>query len=1140
MTNPLLDDGAATPPPPTARRRRGRQIALVAGCAIIGLMFLVVLLQIGGEETPANDPAAIDLDVIDLVTPEGLNDDDRAGRGMNMDGQDIGLVYGGWIQATDKDDPTRVTQQYRCTRLDPDPPGFTEGWVRMENPQAELFLDNGRILTLEGDSALVHTPEGEMESGTLSGDVLIKLFEPVDGRPVDTSADRPTLIMATPEASFDNYLGEVSCPLGIRVSAPSAEFLGGDMRLLVNDQTQRISMVINEVDSIRFVDAERVAAAPAPVANEPAAAANADGDPGRVADGPTTPTPAAPSPPAADFYRLVMTEDVMIEQGDLTTGRRVIGDRLDLIFSFESDTLGEATALGPARPDRRSARRGKGADVSHLRADHTRSDVWTDGRRGVRPLTTTIVSLAIGASAAQAVPTTSLTPAPSATDTYVRCSGPLVLTPLAPDDPDRPARPDDSYLTITGNPVRASDLGDDVHAVGERLFYDTRTRRAELHGSETGLMQLVASDLHAAAPMLWITPDDGRAGLAGTGWMKVSSATSPPPPSRDALMQQWRTAVATAEAVREGRDQPAPAPDPVPASPQRTLHITWTEGVNLTFAESGGDESSRRIREAVFNGDVDVEGRDFALDAARMTVGFDEAGSSESDIRSILAEGAVRAENLGEAGVIACRTLTLDLTPVNGEPAPDRMLAVGDVMAADASQTIWTNRLEVTFDPAAPREMTDRDLAGAPDRSLRNVDAKTVRADGGVQVLLPDGERIFADELDGDVPAGRVELRGENVLIVRDDVVIDRGREILVIDPGDQGEPTAEWKGPGTFTLFNQAVQPASRERLDPDEIRRRVGASRSTARIDWSEQMRYDGRGENGAATVEFRGAVDGQADPSALEHHEVRARTLTLGLSPSVRGPEAAPPNTPADTPETAGEKDPLKGRSIRTMIAKGDATVESRTWEQEDRSDAPRIFAVSGQHIEHDQVTEQSRVVGDGKLVIQDLRGVDPGEAQPAATGLSGKGLSRFTWSQDLHIDPIGDERFRMEMNGDVQLLHQAADGRAAALTGETLRCRYRRIDGGADREEDTLGLSGAAEIERITGAGGVIVRTPERDIDCDEFIYDADTQLAQIIGRPDRPAVIMTRGGIEPVRVVRAVWNLRNDVVTVESGVGGAGG
>ena len=118
----------------------------------------------------------------------------------------------------------KLEQQYSAERIDPLP----DGWLQMRRPRAMIYLAGGTHRDLaRRESGLVNVPQQAIESGTLTGDVVIRLFVPQGSQPIeDRHFSKPEVIVRTEEASFDNMLGEIRCNKSIRIDAEGVSFAG--------------------------------------------------------------------------------------------------------------------------------------------------------------------------------------------------------------------------------------------------------------------------------------------------------------------------------------------------------------------------------------------------------------------------------------------------------------------------------------------------------------------------------------------------------------------------------------------------------------------------------------------------------------------------------------------------------------------------------------------------------------------------------------------------------------------------------------------------------------------------------------------------------------------------------------------------
>ena len=82
-----------------------------------------------------------------------------------------------------------------------------------------------------------------------------------------------------------------------------------------------------------------------------------------------------------------------------------------------------------------------------------------------------------------------------------------------------------------------------------------------------------------------------------------------------------------------------------------------------------------------------------------------------------------------------------------------------------------------------------------------------------------------------------------------------------------------------------------------------------------------------------------------------------------------------------------------------------------------------------------------------------------------------------------------------------------------------------------------LGGPAEIVRIRGKGRVFIRTPEHDVECEEFDYNVDTGIAMLRAAPGRVVTVQTKSATTPIRAERVLWDLRSGRLRILGGEGG---
>ena len=699
-----------------------RAALIAAAVIVVGLGIVVILNRDNADEAAARTTSPVP--IVDLV-PEPLASDEirTAGSGLATDGAMPDLDAGGWIQIVDRD-TGKLAQQYRFTRLDPTPEGLPANWVRMDQPRAELYLTDNRVVRLSGDSAVVHLPHRVLESGSLTGNVVIEVFEPPPGRLLDDTRDDPILVVHAPEAAFDNVMGEVSCPDRFRVESPSMEFLGSGLSLLINDQTKpvRASMEIAHLEFARF--AQRPARPRAPTPRPAGEAQTSPGtNTGTGATGTPAPTKDTQGTAAVQYYQLTLRDNVKIQEG--IGIRTATGDSLVVLFTSESEGFNAAatpTASVPASP-----------------VPPWQTPAW---------LTTAVfgrldADIAVEPqSLASSFSDRSIAPPITGTDIYVTCTGGLSLVPV--DDPTITARlasPRDSWMRLNGDPVVLVDRAQDARAVCDHLVYRGLQQTIRLVGSPTNPLSITTAQMDAGGETFWV--HQAAAGFEGPGWL-----TSRPGGQSDA--QQVR--------------------------------VTWSDALDLDFLEASSASAGAlgSLRRAAFRGDVVAasEGTALACDE-HLVLDLETDAHGTTTPTLMTATGNVRASDPQQTmwsdslkatflkpsdrsphAAPAATDAPLPETTIGSGIRVDEITANGNVQVLRADGTrVFADRLHGNA-AGGTVALTGRDVAIALKQWLIDRGHR-ITLDKASGVALWDGPgvaRMFADDL----PVGadeRIDLR---------------------------------------------------------------------------------------------------------------------------------------------------------------------------------------------------------------------------------------------------------------------------------------------------------------------------------------------------------------------------------------------
>lgn len=1106
--NSTADRTDPSAPRPIAAPRRKTYALIGVGCCVAAVLLIVIFKidntprRSGGTPTPPN--------LVELLPPERLNTDDvtnnQAPIGQNL--TQLG-AENTWIQTT-RDG--RLAQQYRFASHDPNPEDLPPGWSKVRKPEIQFFMSDDRVLTLESETALLRIKGELLESGHMTGRVVIRMYRHPAGRAFDPGFATPELEVQTPEAVYDNMQGEIRCDGSVDVQTVNAHLPGNKLRVQINEVDSRIEWLrLETVGEIRLASLEQDGDTTSEQ-TPPAEATTSRTLANHSAEQPLSPRQGADSARpsvAVSYYRLTLNKNIHVQQGDSESGWVADGDDLHVIFALESRTLGPTLS-------RRDSRK------THAVAPTTTTA--SDQVRNVpaHPVGV-IASLAIGSGPLEE--NIGLFQ-PSTNDIIITCGDGLTMTPLS--DPAKfPSSTEEARIELVGSPLRMRSHADQANVTGRLLTYHSARERMEVHGSREYPLVFNSPQLQGEGNLFWLVRANHTAGFAGEGWL---------------LLRE------TADTTRSNGPQPTPS-----QSTADHVRIQWTDRVELAFDSTANDanrsDSIGSLRKAAFVGNVEVTTDEMFMRADDMTVTLPPR-SAQSDmtvasgspperdqsIESILANGSVRALMLPDQGSLACNTLHLQfMQSADGRPSPSSMSATGDVAAVDQDrQTVWADRLEIAF--LSPEELASAGITATSEPSLsvqhRSARVKSLQATDNVQILLADGARAFADRLEHEAAANSVALIGRDVMIVNGRAVIHRGTR-LELNTANQ---SALWPGGGRFAYFAQDVTASDPVRMNRPVVEHINGHDNPIqVRATWAESMSFDGTLNDGAGSLTLTGKVEAESKPTALEHNTLISRALTMQF---IRAEESSNTDAPRADVGADGALNTSK-RQLKLFIAEGDAKLESRTWLNEDHSDKPRVFYLAGPTVTYDDQTLEATVPGGGELLVRDERITDPPpadavhpEAANESMPFSGKGTTLFRWNDHLNMKRQAGALYDIDMVGAVQVRHMAIDKTVSTVTAQQLSATVERAGTAAPAEQGgaTLDLGGTMELRRLRGNGGIYLRSPTREVDCEDFEYNYTTGIAEMNALPGRTVMMKTAGNPNPLRAARVVWNILEDKIS----------
>jgi hypothetical protein len=1055
----LNDPNSHHAPPPPIKSNRARVIVLAVAGAIVAIILIAVAFNI--DRNASQRQRRENPKVVELIPPGELDRDSASGdfNRITTNLSELG-AENTWIQTT-RDG--KLAQQYRFASHEPNPEGLPPGWSKVHRPQIQIFMSDDRVLTLQSQTALLRATSRNLESGKMTGNVVIRLYEVHEGQAF-AADDAPVMEAMTEEASFDNIQGEIRCDGAIDIQTPTAHLPGHGLRVHINEVANRIEWLrLEQVQTIRLAaieEDENESEASTSPANHPRTT-----DRQRRADSDRPRQPRGQQAQIA-FYRLTLQNKVHVQQRGQRMEWSADGDNLHITFSMRGAMLDQTAATRP-----------------------------TSQTQSAASLTSAIIAFAIAATPGDSI---SGLFTPSDDDIFITCGGGMTMVPLGNADV-RPPSPDETHLELVGAPAQLRSVSDAIDIRCQSMGYLTKQQRIIVKGTPATPARLDAPQAKGEFTEFWLNRLKHVGGFVGAGWMILRERSDPA--ITDALLKD--------------------------------LRIEWQDQVDLTFdpapVQDDARESFGRLRTAAFAGKVNVLSEELMMNADAMTVTLPARVEGESNdqrtLESIVANGKVHAVSLADEGSLACEHLDVRfIRTETGQTIPERLSATGEVMAQDRDQQIiWCDQMDVDFEPALASVDAGAESAHARTRT------KTMVAEGNVQARLQDGVRAFGDRMEA-TGEQLIVLTGSDVMVLRDRGAIHGGKRLEL----HKADMSAEWAGAGQFTYFATAIasdDPARIERPALDAIDLAVNPIHT--RATWTQSMHYDGTINDGAGALKLTGNVLGDSRPSALEHNTLKSLSLTLQFARIADNvPEAQTPAAQRNERSVIGQGK----RDLKLFIAEGNAEIESHTWLMADHSDVSRVFFISGPYIEYDDQTFEAKVNGEGALLVRDERPQAPAENEADAHSRSfdAKGTTQFKWTDHLHMTRIDGPLYQIQMIGDVSAIHESLDKSRSWMRGQQLVAVVERTATAAavePKREAAFDLGGAMELRKITGAGGIVINTPAREITTDSIDYDYPTGVAALIANQGNTVFVKTTGNPHPIRAQSMSWNLREDKITV---------
>lgn len=642
-----------------------------------------------------------------------------------------------FVQIVDKHDPTRLEAEIRADRSDP----LRAGVYSLTRPRAVLFLRDGRTALIQaarGETTLSQSGSGgRPQQGTLTGDVVVRLYPPTPGRGPDPARDRPLATLRTPVLTFDSALGRLEMPEAIDAGGDAFSFSGTGLIVLFNEPQRRVEQVHLDMLTGPLVVKPAGRAAAEPTTPAPPAS------PGTAP--PAAPAASSPGIPVETLYRAVVGGGIRLTQGQ----RSLDADDAEAFIRLVDNRLRPgAVALAPA----------------------------------ARPQHATILPRVFPASYQPPGPTNApdATPSPD-TDAPIEITwtGPLDVRPV--DAAAELAR-NDVFVRFTSadaGGVRVHDAAAKATGTGSVAEYAATTRDltlAEVHGGDA--TAVAEAQGHAAAKRFEASLATGRVHAAGAGMLA----------GRDPGRQiRWQQDADFELAMERG------SPTARPVRAKIAGDVVARDGdalltgslVDAEFAPAGRETVLSHILVA---GDALVhDGRHGSIRAGTLDVRFEPDADRARPVR-LHAAGRVLATRDGPW--LTADDLVADIARDDrGRDTPVRVEASGGVrFGGDDGVGAWGDSLTVT--PASQFIVLTGNAGACKDlseirgqRLLLDGGQRRVRVVGAGTLAHADSQRTLAlrwsDALEFDDADGLGWCEGATLAEVADGAV---GHDVLAAD----------------------------------------------------------------------------------------------------------------------------------------------------------------------------------------------------------------------------------------------------------------------------------------------------------------------------------------------------------------------
>ncbi len=952
-----------------------------------------------------------------------------------------------WAKSFEKG---RLVSEFYAAECTPRPDGTFE----LTSPISRLYLADGQVVTVTGESGTVNTDNGgPVTKGNLFGGSAASprngtLHKVHIGVFPSASITRPTMQVDTDNIKFDNDTlrmftdasknadGTVTPAdqVPVKIRGDDFDFDGNGLIVKWNGRDGHLQLLqVSHGKELVLKNAAKMSVPGMPSATEPGPAKAAQVtpwpdmlvsiDPAAVKQA-KPPAPAAPASTAVP-YRAVFNDNVHI----LEDARQMaVADTMAIDFM-----MGSQPASTPAVLTSPSAQNAPSASAY---------------KRTV------------------STPTTSTTSRPAGKPVKIQWTGQLTVKPLDATPPMMPLLTKQSVVRLVGSPAILTPEGAEVRAAS--ATYRTPDGAVQLQSSPVvPVVQLTqtrtadrAAGFELTTSSLDYDPATQIATLGGPSALTVPMANQPKP-----MTVNWAKTGLIHTVVAKGQSQPGGVDRIDLQGEVAVAHPTFllnSDQLHITLAVVPGegehkDQSAEEPKRITATGKVDCKllspGKpDQGIRSDKLAIAMEKAPAGKTYPRNIAADGNVYAYDPDQH-------LSADRLEVLLAPKP------ATVVAADVPA-----KADTRADPTA-------DLAGSAE-------LESLHATSNVKAVMKDGATADCDDLRVTTVAGgkqNVELSGEHGATLTNGKGSKLTGPVVHLSPGSN---TISVDGPGSMHTIQSTAGDAAKPAAAPGTA---PGTTPGTPRpidLAWSDSLN-----------------VDGAANTADIVGHVVVNTLDSDGTVSTVTGEKAhidfvdiAPPTTR----RSAASADPtaMGNKQLKRLTLAGHVHGESIL--KDGQGKLIRHAELFGDQLVYTAADGKAVIPGPGKMTMENHRP----KTAAAATGDEGgsnQGKMNVVWSKELVYDQAsqvitidGDTHSRFKP--DAPVAKQGETDPPMQLDAQRLvvTLKNEKPTGVAPAGTVSPGEPGRVKLSNLLAVGKVHFSAKAVDFDAHSVEYDPDRQ------------------------------------------------